>query len=96
MRADGVELFTCPFRPQRLPDEINITPIALVSMSFVVEAPSMGNVQVFNTSGVLMMTYDIIDGENNLRAPAYPGVYLVRVRLENGLQKTTRLIVVSR
>ena len=95
IRADGVELYTCPFRPTRLPDEINVTPITIVNQQFVVSAPVYGNVQVYNTSGLLMMTYNIVDGENELRAPSYPGVYLVRVNLDNGLQKTSRLVVVS-
>ena len=50
---------------------------------------------MFNSSGSLVMTYTIVDGDSQLLAPSTPGIYLIKVRLDNGTQRTTKLVVVS-
>ena len=95
LRSDGVVLFTCPFTPVRLPDEINITPIVVVSMQFTVESPKKGRLELYNTSGIRVLTDELVEGESLLRAPALPGVYMVKMVFEDGSVKTSRLIVVS-
>ena len=61
----------------------------------MVSAPERGTATVFNSSGSLVMTYTIVDGDSQLLAPSTPGIYLIKVRLDNGTQRTTKLVVVS-
>ena len=93
--SDGIVLFTCPFTPVRLPDDIDITPIVVVSMQFTVESPKKGRFEMYNTSGIRVLTGELIEGESSLRAPSLPGVYVMKMVFDDGSVKTSRLIVVS-
>jgi hypothetical protein len=87
-------IFTCDYCPTVLAGGITITPtLVIASDQLKVEVPEDATVSVFNTQGVKIAIYQLNMGINTITAPSQNGIYLYKIMLKSGDERTFRISV---
>lgn len=94
-RSDGTNIFTCPITPTDVvaQDVIQVSPTLLTQgepISITTDTPA--NAVLYNSLGIKQSEIQL-SGYNEMRAPDKMGIYMLRVTLENGTQKTVQIMV---
>jgi hypothetical protein len=93
---DGVEQFTCPFRPHRQDVESNVTTYPTIVASgghITVAAAQHGEAVIRNIQGAVTGRQKFAAGASSLAAPREKGVYLVELRAADGKVKMVKIVV---
>jgi hypothetical protein len=97
MRADDVApVFTCEFCPVPVEGDlvvrVNPNPV-FAGAPLKVETPKSARIQVFDMQGVKTAEYQVDEGVNSVNAPSVIGMYLYKITLQNGDERTFRISV---
>lgn len=92
---DGVTTFTCPVVPQKYADaDIEVFPTVVFSGGFVeVVSGQKVSARLYNISGQLVDSYDIMPGRSMLRMPVNDGMYVLSVICPDCMSENIKIIV---
>lgn len=95
---DNIRVKTCYYHPTQEPNSSTMTvaPSQIRSdapQAVSIESEQSGVCQLFNSSGVLIMQWSIEAGRSEFDMPTTPGLYILRVALEDGTVETQKIIV---
>jgi hypothetical protein len=89
-------MMSCEYCPVYIAGDITINPtLARRGESLNVEVPEKANVTVFDISGVKVAEQKVLTGKSTLKAPNNVGIYLYKITLDSGEERTFRISVVK-
>lgn len=97
--STGEDVVTCPFKPQTI-DEENIVSVFVYpspvrsGSTLTVKVSDDAVVNIFNMFGDLLLTKDLLEGENSFVVNAPAGVYVVQVLIGDQM-RTCRISVID-
>lgn len=91
---DGVSVFTCPVQPQRYDGVEDVPTVTFTETKGAVSVKSGagGEIRLWSLSGVLLGTFGMTGDITEITVPAQ-GVYLLEIRLDNGMVRTEKVVV---
>ena len=91
---DGVSVFTCPVQPQRYDGLEDVPTVTFTETKGAVSVKSGagGEIRLWSLSGVLLGTFGMTGDITEITVPAQ-GVYLLEIRLDNGMVRTEKVVV---
>ena len=97
---DMVELFTCPFIPQRFPDDqmTEVSTLVLYGPGYngsniKALAPRHGQATIYTMTGVAVATLELFVGENELNLPLEKGIYIMQIQYDEGDVQVVNIVV---
>jgi len=96
--VDNVRIPTCDFIPSLEPYTTTITTIpshikASAPQPVIVHCDEHASCQLYSSTGLLIKEFEIIGGEYSLDMPSNPGIYILRIVLDDSRVKTEKLMV---
>ena len=97
---DQIELFTCPFIPQRFPED-QMTEVSTLVLygpgqqgnNVKALAPRHGHAVIYTMTGVAVSTVELFVGENDLNLPLEKGIYIMKIQYDEGDVQIVNIVV---
>ncbi|MDR0831100.1 MAG: T9SS type A sorting domain-containing protein [Prevotellaceae bacterium] len=91
--GEDYEVFTCPITAQPFTEQQAQPTITSPSGILPMYAADNGTVDIWNVQGILISTQKITSGESQIIAPAISGIYILDIKLNNGIRKNIKIVV---
>ena len=96
--ADSVRMITCDYFPSLEPNTTTVevyptNTMATIPQPITVKITGSANCLLYNSIGALVGQWHVAGGQSEFTSPTIPGIYILRVILDDGNEKSLKLIV---
>lgn len=91
--ADGDTIESCPFRPTKFDDGVEVGTVTFAGGTVEVTTPESAVAELYSTAGVKLAAQRLTAGGNIVTMPASPGVYMLVITHPDGQRRLYKVVV---